>query len=573
MAKAHLVFILWLVVWCGGGTAAPVRGREGEIEFRHHTNEEISALLRRYADTYPNITRLYGIGRSVEDRELLVIEITDQPGIHEPGEPEFKYVANMHGNEVTGRETLLYLVQYLCDNYGSDPVVTELVDTTRIHILPTMNPDGYTRAREGDVNGVMGRQNAHHVDLNRNFPDRFGQNNVVRQQETRAAMQWIREYPFVLSANLHNGALVANYPYDNSKSGKSVYTGCPDDDIFRQLASAYSNAHSTMHLGQPCPGDGYGFPGGITNGAAWYSVSGGMQDYNYIQSNCFEITIEQGCTKYPYGYKLEGIWYANKNALLAYIKEAHKGVKGFVTDADCSPIHGARIHISGREHNVKTAADGDYWRLLVPGNYSITVSADGYNSSTQDVTVCAQGPATQLNFTLQRIENRTIHMPSTIAPPTHTSTNLTSNSASPNGTDSTTRAYNTTPSSPPNTTPSSPPSTTPSSPPSTSRTCVTQQPNTTSCLNPLSDDRRGMLMASVISTVVLICLLILVVVASTTIMVMWFRQRQMKGFTQLPVNVEVKRLDQDDLEEEPDSEPELAKEKDTFLSRDDTNVV
>lgn len=69
--------------------------------------------------------------------------------IHFQGKPDFKYVANMHGNEVVGRELLLLLIKYLCENYGSDERVTKLLNTTRIHILPSMNPDGYEMAKEG----------------------------------------------------------------------------------------------------------------------------------------------------------------------------------------------------------------------------------------------------------------------------------------------------------------------------------------------------------------------------------------------------------------------------------------
>ena len=110
----------------------------------HHNFDEMTSLLRDLASKYPHITRLYSIGKSaVGGRNLWVFEITDHPGVHEPGEPEFKLVANMHGNEVVGRELLVAMAEYLCINYARSTAIRRLVDSTRIHLLPSMNPDGY----------------------------------------------------------------------------------------------------------------------------------------------------------------------------------------------------------------------------------------------------------------------------------------------------------------------------------------------------------------------------------------------------------------------------------------------
>lgn len=55
------------------------------VDFRHHHFSDMEIFLRRYANEYPNITQLYSVGKSVELRELYVMEISDNPGVHEAG--------------------------------------------------------------------------------------------------------------------------------------------------------------------------------------------------------------------------------------------------------------------------------------------------------------------------------------------------------------------------------------------------------------------------------------------------------------------------------------------------------
>ena len=127
----------------------------------------------------------------------------------------------MHGNEVVSRSLLLSFAKLLCQNYEVDPHITALLSTTRIHILPSLNPDGFELARPVlDSYNTNGRQNAHFVDINRNFPSRHDQASTEkREPETEAVIKWMSEVQFVLSANLHGGSLVANYPYDDTNSG------------------------------------------------------------------------------------------------------------------------------------------------------------------------------------------------------------------------------------------------------------------------------------------------------------------------------------------------------------------
>ena len=206
------------------------------LDFKYYSYNEMFAAVRNITSSCKEISRVYTIGKTVQGRDLVVVEFSDNPGKHEILEPEFKYVGNMHGNEVIGKELLLHLVNEICTTYKRNNTIMNLVKSTRIHILITMNPDGFMAAKEGMCVGVTGRQNANGFDLNRNFPDPFYSRTYPIQPETEAIMKWLKAYPFVLSANLHGGAIVANYPYDNYQNGKGtsgIYAKSPDDAFYR----------------------------------------------------------------------------------------------------------------------------------------------------------------------------------------------------------------------------------------------------------------------------------------------------------------------------------------------------
>ena len=215
------------------------------------------------------------------------------------------------------------------------------------------------------ASGGRGRENANMRDLNRDFHDQFrdgqSQEDLLRgrQPETLAAMKWIVSNPFVLSANLHGGSVVASYPYDDISSHiqsgrKSV---APDDQVFQHLAHLYADNHATMHLGNICPGDN--FLGGVSNGAQWYDVPGGMEDFNYLHSNCFEITMELSCCKYPMGWELTKEWKNNMESMLQFMEATHMGVKGVVKDAAGDPVKDAVVVVQGIKHNVITTKHGE----------------------------------------------------------------------------------------------------------------------------------------------------------------------------------------------------------------------
>ncbi|XP_032383345.1 probable carboxypeptidase X1 isoform X2 [Etheostoma spectabile] len=413
-------------------------GSKDKLDFRHHNYKEMRKLMKSVNEACPDITRIYSIGKSYTGLKLYVMEISDNPGKHELGEPEFRYVAGMHGNEVLGRELVLNLMQYMCQEYKrGDQRIVRLVTETRIHLLPSMNPDGYEMAfkKGSELAGwALGRYSYEGIDMNHNFadlnsgmwsaieletdrsklinhyfpiPEQYTSEEAFVASETRAVINWMQNIPFVLSANLHGGELVVVYPFDMTRDwAPHEHTPTADESFFRWLATVYASTNQVMSNPdrRPCHNKDFIRYNNIINGAAWHNVPGSMNDFSYLHTNCFEVTVELSCDKFPHASELPIEWENNRESLLVYMEQVHRGIKGVVRDKDNEAgIADAIIKVDDIDHHVRSVADGDYWRLLNPGEYRVTVSAEGYFPSSRTCQVMYDHYPTICDFRLTKI--------------------------------------------------------------------------------------------------------------------------------------------------------------------------
>ncbi|XP_045924032.1 inactive carboxypeptidase-like protein X2 isoform X2 [Micropterus dolomieu] len=408
-----------------------------DLDFRHHSYKEMRQLMKVVNEMCPNITRIYNIGKSQNGLKLYAIEISDNPGEHEVGEPEFRYTAGCHGNEVLGRELLLLLMQFMCLEYLSgNQRIRHLVEETRIHLLPSVNPDGYEKAFEvgSELSGwSLGRWSNDGIDIHHNFPDLnsilweaevkkwiprkmfnhhvpipewYQSTNASVALETRALIAWMEKMPFVLGGNLQGGELVVTFPYDKTRSQGVTreHTPTPDDHVFRWLAFSYASTHRLMTDANQrvCHTENFAKEDGTINGASWHTAAGSMNDFSYLHTNCFELSMYVGCDKFPHESELPEEWENNRESLLVFMEQVHRGIKGVVRDVQGRGIANAIISVEGISHDIRTAADGDYWRLLNPGEYRVTARAEGYSLISKKCEVGYEMGATRCDFVIGR---------------------------------------------------------------------------------------------------------------------------------------------------------------------------
>ncbi|MCL2511060.1 MAG: PKD domain-containing protein [Bacteroidales bacterium] len=343
-------------------------------------------MMQQFAIDYPDLCRLVEFGTSVQNRKLWALVLSKNVHVRE-AEPQVFFSSSMHGDELTGYVLMLRYIDYLLENYGTNTQVTNLLDNMEIWVTPLANPDGTfwsSGARRG---------NANNVDLNRNYKDwKYGDHpdGKAWQKETLAFMDLQAAETFVLSANIHGGAEVFNFTWDNTCTLPADYewwklVSKEYVDMVHTIAPSYMNGNFCSYCNPP-----WCYPG-VCNGASWYSVSGSRQDYanyyNYTREFCLEISN----TKTPNASQLPTFWNRNYQSFLNYTQQALYGIQGVVTDAYTGEPVYAKIFINGHDiDNSFVMTDprvGYYARLIKSGTYSVTYSADGYESQTVSVTV------------------------------------------------------------------------------------------------------------------------------------------------------------------------------------------
>ena len=337
-------------------------------------------MMFQFATDHPDMCEIIDLGTLPSNRKILIAHINNGSGA---GKPKFLYTSTIHGDETTGWMLMLRWIDYLLEN-PTLPECANILNNIDLYVGPNTNPDGTYHGGNNTVNGAT-RYNANGVDMNRNYADPHGgahPDGEPYAQETEWMMQFAQENNFVMGANYHGGAEVMNYPWDNTHTLHA-------DDAWWQLVSL-EYVSLCRQVSSSYMTDTYS--NGITNGAAWYMIGGGRQDYMNGYAQCREETIECSSTKKPSASQMPNFWNINKNAIFAYANQVLYGIHGTVVDAESkAPIGDATITLTGHDDQYSIVStqlpNGDFHRPIKAGTYNVRITKNGYEPYETQVTV------------------------------------------------------------------------------------------------------------------------------------------------------------------------------------------
>ena len=184
---------------------------------------EIVERIDQLCQSHPTLLQRSSLGKTAEGREIPLLRVSASK---EEDPPEILLMAGIHPREQQPQICILELLGELVGKYGKDERITRLVDRRRIWIIPVFNVDGKVydmQHGDGKNKGANWRKNRHRntdgtfgVDLNRNFPVRWGSGieepksetyegaGPLSEPETRALERFFEERPLRAFVDLHS---------------------------------------------------------------------------------------------------------------------------------------------------------------------------------------------------------------------------------------------------------------------------------------------------------------------------------------------------------------------------------
>ncbi|MBB4893009.1 hypothetical protein FHS39_002020 [Streptomyces olivoverticillatus] len=232
----------------GDGVFRPYSGKNG-------LKQEITDTAR----SHPGLAKAVAIGKTVRGQDILAVKIgKDAARTPDGAKPAVLYMSNQHAREWITPEMTRRLMHHYLDRYGKDERITKIMDRTELWFVLSANPDGYDFTFESpasrlwrknlrDNNGDGKITPGDGVDLNRNFPYKWGYDNEgssarpgsetyrgpapASEPETRALDAFEKRHHFTYAVNYHSAAELLLYGV-----GWQVATPTPDDVLYRALA-------------------------------------------------------------------------------------------------------------------------------------------------------------------------------------------------------------------------------------------------------------------------------------------------------------------------------------------------
>lgn len=210
----------------------------------YKTPDKVSAALRDYASRYPGQAVPVIVGASVENRLIHALKISNNVIYKSNKKKTVLFNAMHHAREIMTPEIILDMIDYLLTK-SNEPQVKDWLDNLEIWAVPMLNVDGNNKVWSGSSMWRKNTKNGYGVDLNRNYPHKWGTCNgssgstssdVYRgpsagsEPETQALMNLVGMIKPLFNISYHSYSEIVIYPEGCQGSRlpdsvRSVYEG------------------------------------------------------------------------------------------------------------------------------------------------------------------------------------------------------------------------------------------------------------------------------------------------------------------------------------------------------------